>query len=119
MLALSTTAKETIWWERFFESIDFSPGHKTSIECDNRQTIRAFISDNAKFTTKLRHVDIHKHWLRQEVRKGTIDIRWTPTAAILADGLTKTLSSQRHKEFIRLIGMQNSKSGQNEDSGRI
>ena len=106
LLALSATARETIWWERFFETIDFNPGHKTSIECDNKQTIRAFLADNAKYTTKLRHVDIHRHWLRQEVKKGTIAIRWTPTAVILADGLTKALSVQRHKEFIRLIGMQ-------------
>ena len=69
------------------------------------------MSDNAKFTTKLRHVDIHKHWLRQEVRKGTINIRWTPTAEILADGLTKALSAQRHKEFVRLIGMEDIKGG--------
>lgn len=31
LLALSTTAKQTIWWERIFDSIDFNPGHKTSI----------------------------------------------------------------------------------------
>ena len=81
-------------------------GGPTHIECDNRQTIRAFTTPAAKLTTKLRHVDIHRHWLRQEVQKGTITIQWTPTASILADGFTKALSPQKHKEFVKLIGLQ-------------
>lgn len=75
MLALSITAKETIWWNRFFDSIDFDPGHETFIQCDNTQTIRAFTSDTPRFMTKLRHVDIHRHWLRQEVRSKRINIQ--------------------------------------------
>ena len=109
LLALSTTGKETMWWTRFFDAISFDPGHKTFIQCDNRQTIRAFTSESARFTTKLRHVDIHNHWMKQEYSKGTFDIHWTPTTTILADGLTKPLSGQRHKEFIRLIGMKDLK----------
>lgn len=105
LLALSTTGKELIWWTRFFESINFSPGHDTYIQCDNMQTIRAFTADTPRFTTKLRHVDIHRHWLRQEVQSRRISIEWTSTTAILADGLTKALPPQRHKEFVRLIGL--------------
>lgn len=114
LLAISTTGKETIWWTRFFDSIDFNPGHETHIQCDNRQTIRAFTSDTPRFTTKLRHVDIHRHWLRQEVQSKRIFIEWTSTTAILADGLTKSLPPQRHKEFVRLIGLR--KSGPRHDA---
>ena len=105
LLAISTAGKETIWWTRFFESINFDLGHKTYIQCDNMQTIRAFTSDTPRFTTKLRHVDIHRHWLRQEVQKNRIAIEWNSTTSILADGLTKSLPPQRHKEFVRLIGL--------------
>lgn len=103
LLAISTTAKESMWWTRFFEAINFEPGHKIFIQCDNTQTIRAFTSD--KFTTKLRHVDIHRHWLKQKVQSGHINIKWTSSTTILADGLTKSLPPQRHKEFIRLLGL--------------
>ena len=70
------------------------------------KTIRAFTLDTPKFTTKLRHVDIHRHWLRQEVQNKQISIEWTSTTSILADGLTKPLPPQRHKEFVRLIRLQ-------------
>lgn len=79
--------------------------HETYIQCDNMQTIRAFTADTPKFTTKLRHVDIHRHLLRQVVQSKRISIEWTSTTAILADGLTKALPPQRHKEFVRLIGL--------------
>lgn len=105
LLAISSTAKETMWWTRFFEAINFEPGHDIFIQCDNKQTIRAFTSDTAKFTTKLRHVDIHRHWLRQEVQSNRISIEWVPSTEILADGLTKSLPPQRHKEFVRLLGL--------------
>ncbi len=78
----------------------------TYIECDNKQTIRAFIKPRSQLTTKLRHVDIHRHWLRQEVLNNTVTIKYTPTTSILADELTKMLPPQRYKEFIRLIELE-------------
>lgn len=105
LLAILTTAKETIWWGQFFENIEFKPGHKTFIQCDNTRTIRAFTAETPKFTTKLRHVDIHRHWLRQEIQDERINVQWTSSASILADGLTKLLPPQRHKEFLRLLGL--------------
>ena len=74
LLAISSTAKEAMWWGRFFEAINFEPGHEIFIQCDSKQTIRAFTSDTPKFTTKLRHVDIHRHWLRQEVQSKRVSI---------------------------------------------
>ena len=105
LLAISQTAKETIWWSRLFELIEFDLGNDLTIQCDNRQTIRALISENPRFSTKLRHVDIHSHWLRQEVINKRISINWVPSAQILADGFTKALPIQRHKEFINLLGL--------------
>jgi hypothetical protein len=65
------------------------------------QTIRLVTKDGVKLNTKLRHVDIHHHWLRQEVQEGRIQIDWTPTALMTADGLTKALPRQKHEGFVR------------------
>lgn len=106
LLSISTTAKETLWWQRFFSAIEFDPGHKLTIQCDNQQTIRALTEENPRFTTKLRHVDIHTHWLRQEIaQKSSIDIKWTSSATIIADGFTKPLTIQRHANFINMLGL--------------
>lgn len=70
--------------------------------CDNLQTIKILTIN--WLIIKLRHVDTHKHWLRQEA-SGEIPITWVRATVILADGLTKSLPTQRHLEFIELLGL--------------
>jgi hypothetical protein len=41
-----------------------------TLYCDNQQTIRLLTQEGQKLDTKLRHIDIHQHWLRQEVQAG-------------------------------------------------
>jgi hypothetical protein len=59
LLALSLTAKEFIWWTRFFEQIQFDLEEESTIYCDNLQTIRLMTKETPKLQTALKHVDIH------------------------------------------------------------
>ncbi len=77
-----------------------------TIECDNSQRIWLLVDKPMKLQTKLWHVNIHSHWLRQEVQRGSIQICWVPTKEMVADGLTKALSSaQKHYFFVRMTGI--------------
>ena len=58
------------------------------------------------FQTKLRHVDIHRLWVRQEVQAKRLQIEWLNTSEMPADGLTKPLTRVKHEAFIRQIGME-------------
>ena len=54
-----------------------------TIECDNMQTIRLLVEESMKLQTKLRHINIHLHWLRQEVQRQTAGCqqrKWQQTA---------------------------------------
>jgi hypothetical protein len=53
--------------------------------------------------TKLKHVDIQHHWLRQEVSKKNIQIEWISTAEMSADGLTTSLPRQKHEIFVKQL----------------
>ena len=105
LLSLSTAAKEVIWWRRFFAAVKFDTQQATEIHCDNLQTIRILTKETVKLETRLRHVDIHQHWLRQEVEDGTVTIKWLPTAQMPADGLTKALPAQKHATFIEQLNL--------------
>ena len=76
-----------------------------TIGCDNLQTIRLLTKEGQKLDSKLRHVDIHRHWLRQEVQRGSIQLKYVKTAEMPADGLTKSLPSQKHEIFIKQLGL--------------
>lgn len=103
LLALTEAAKQIIWWHRFFKDICFE-GASTTINCDNRQTVRIMVHNKA-IQTRLRHVDIRNHWLRQEQQNGRIKIQWTPTDSMPVDRLTKALPSNLHSRFVQYLGL--------------
>jgi hypothetical protein len=85
------TAKELIYLSCLLKALSIELDEPLAIKCDNRQTIR-LLAESAKLQTKLRHIDIHSHWLRQEVQWGSITLTWQESKKIMADGLTKALS---------------------------
>jgi hypothetical protein len=73
-------------------------------------TVGVVTKDEDKLFTRLRHVDVHQHWLRQEVADGRVSVQWKPTDVMPADGLTKILVRQNHVEFLKLLGLKDVKS---------
>ena len=75
------------------------------INCNNQQTIQLLVKDLLTLMTKLKHVDIHCHWLREQVANEKIKVTWIPTSQMPADGLTKALPRQKHQNFVRQLGL--------------
>ena len=75
LLALSQTAREALFIGRLFHALTLELDEPMSVQCDNMQTIRLVCEESMKLQTKLRHVDIHNHWLRQEHAAGRIKIQ--------------------------------------------
>jgi hypothetical protein len=106
LLALCQCAKEAIYIGRLLKELTIQlDDHRIRIQCDNQQTIRLVTSEIAQLKTQLRHVDIHNHWLRQEVTNGTIQVVYTPTDSMMADGLTKALQGGRFEAFVTQLGL--------------
>jgi hypothetical protein len=106
LLAMSEAGKSLLMWLRLFKTIMFDPGHPVALQCDNSQTIGLLLKESPQLRTKLRHIDIHQHWLRQEVQSGRLPVQWTKTSEMVADGLTKMLPRLKHAEFVRMLGME-------------
>lgn len=106
LLALAQAAKETLFVSRLLKELSIVLDDKTiHIECDNQQTIKLVTAEIALLKTKLRHVDIHNHWLRQEISAERITVDYTPSAKMVADGLTKALPTGSWSKFLTLLGM--------------
>jgi hypothetical protein len=104
LMALSHAATEIYWWRRLFTQIELDI-KDYKVECDNQQTIRLLTTPAIKLATKLKHLDIHQHWLRQEIQANRLNIQWISTLEMPADGLTKALDRQKHKTFIKQLGL--------------
>src|SRR5271170_5211995 len=106
LLALSQAAKEALFVSRLIKELQIKlDDNHIRIECDNKQTIRLVTEDIAVLQTKLRHVDIHNHWLRQEVQSGTINVEYTESAQMMADGLTKALQNNDFSRFVEHMNL--------------
>src|SRR5262249_43723766 len=104
LLSLSAGASELYSLQRLFKGLDFDLGRPvTSIACDNQQTIRLVTAEMPQLTTRLKHVDIRQHWLRQEVQAKRLSIDYLPTAEMPADGLTKALPKQKFQVFVKQL----------------
>ncbi|CCE34829.1 related to retrotransposon HobS hobase [Claviceps purpurea 20.1] len=105
LLALQQTAKETMALQRLFKDIKFNTEEDYIIHCDNRQTIRLVLNESERINTRLRHVDIHGMWLKQEFNRGSFMIDYLPTAEMPADGFTKALNRQMFERFRTMLGL--------------
>lgn len=105
LLALSRVAIDLYWWRRFFSNIKLDLEQQYAIWCDNLQTIRLLEISSPKLSTKLKHVDIHQHWLRQELEEKRLRIEWISTNEMEADGFTKPLPRLKHESFIKQLGL--------------
>ncbi len=105
LLTLTRIVKKVMWWRRFFEVIRFDSMKTLHIRCDNRQTLRILKKDVFKLDIKLKHVDIHRHWLRQKMQTNEIHVSWVFTSEMSADEFIKILSRQKHEEFIRQLNL--------------
>ena len=106
LLSLSAGASELYSLKRLFQGLDFDLGRPvTTILCDNQQTIRLVTAEIPQLTTRLKHVDIRQHWLRQEVQEGRLAIEYLPSSQMPADGLTKALSVQKFRIFVQQLGL--------------
>ncbi|EED23215.1 conserved hypothetical protein [Talaromyces stipitatus ATCC 10500] len=106
LLALSQAAKEGIYVMRLLKELDIKlESPILHLECDNQQTISLIEKDIVTLKTRLRHVDIHHHWLRQEHQEGRVQVDYVPTRKMIANGLTKALGKGEFDEFLKQVGM--------------
>nr|KMM68890.1 hypothetical protein CPAG_05213 [Coccidioides posadasii RMSCC 3488] len=79
LLALSHTGTQVYWWQQFFKQLGFNPGHCLSLQTDNQMAAGICTKTKPSISTKLKHVDIHQHWLQECVQDRSLDISWIST----------------------------------------
>ena len=77
------------------------PQPATLLFCDNKCAV-GISNDDVKMK-RSKYFDIKWHWIRDRVRTGHYDVRWTTTASNIADFFTKILSVADHIRFMLIL----------------
>ena len=102
-MATAATTKEATWLKVLFSEIE------PSLTCT---AIKLFIDNqlamsllkNTTFHDWMKHIAIHRHYIREKVDEGEIILEYLPTAEQVANILTKPLSREKHIFFIEGMG---------------
>lgn len=71
-MALSEATKEEIFLRRFTDELGFGRIFKGTIYCDNQGA--KLLSESPVFHSRLKHIDIRHHFVRDAVREGKVNI---------------------------------------------
>ncbi|CAI7743769.1 unnamed protein product [Closterium sp. NIES-53] len=102
-MALFHGVKEVVWMRRLLEELGQEQQVRTPVFCDNQGAIA--MAHNAVLHGLNKHMHIKWHWVRKEVKKGTISLHYINTTKQPADFLTKRLAEHQHWSCATLCGI--------------
>lgn len=101
--ALASTTAEILWVINLLKELNISSHILPTIYCDNIGA--TYVAANPKFHSKMKHIGLDYHFVRQSVQNGSIRVSYISNKEQLADALTKPLPRQQFHDNINKIGL--------------
>ncbi len=89
----TNTIKHIVALYQFFTELRLPLTLPITLHADNQSTIS--LSQNLEFYTRTRYIDTAYHYQREKIENGVIKIVYIPTKNIVANSLTKPLTSAK------------------------
>ncbi|CAG4955863.1 unnamed protein product [Colias eurytheme] len=104
-MALSEACKEAVYLRNLI--IEISGGEivntPVNLLSDNQSSQK--LACNPLFHRRTKHIDVRHHFIRECIVKELVNISYIPTSEMPADILTKSLCSEKHYKFIKMLGL--------------
>lgn len=97
--SMANATIEIMWLQMLLEELRVSCPSTTRLWCDNMGA--KYLSSNPIFHGRMKHIEVDYHFVRDQVSKRLLDVRFISTDDQLADGFTKALPQQRFHQFTR------------------
>lgn len=103
-MALAKGAQQARWVHHFLAEVGHGLPLPSHLKSDNKSAIA--ISENPKFHSRVKHIDIRFHYLRDAVRSGELKVEYIPSEDNPADILTKSLGTTLHRRQVGLLQLE-------------
>ena len=102
-MALASAAQEAIWMQQLVGDMENKSTSPIMIYEDNQSAI--CMTKNPQFHGRAKHIDIKFHFIREQVEKGTVNLKYCPSEEMIADMLTKGLSKDKFYKNRAMAGV--------------
>lgn len=94
---------ELLWLKRLLTEVGFPPGSAMNLFCDNKAAID--ISHNPIQHDRTKHVEVDRHFIKQNLEEKIIQFPFVKSEDQLADILTKAVSSRAFYDSLDKLGV--------------
>ncbi|KAH0818662.1 hypothetical protein GEV33_004129 [Tenebrio molitor] len=105
-IAIAEASRELLWIRRLLEDFHIEQTKPIRIYADNQSAIKLIKTGESRNKTK--HIDVKYHFVTDLEKKKIIEIRYCPTAEMIADVMTKPLGAvklKKHREACQLVDL--------------
>ena len=102
-VALSSAAQESLWLQQRLADLKKEEAKFMVIHEDNQSAIS--MAKNLQFHGRTKHTTIKYHFIREQVTNGELELRYCRTNDMIADMMTKGLSSEQFEKLRLMAGM--------------
>lgn len=102
-VAMSRCAQQIVWMQAWLGEVGINYSTPGVIKGDNRGAIA--LTKNTKDHGKVKHIDIHHHYIRELVESSAIIVEQIPSVNNAADLFTKPLSHDNHHRLLQMLNI--------------
>ena len=100
----AVAACEVAWLQMLLADLGIQVQVPVVIHCDNLSSIQ--LARNPVFHARMKHIEVHYHFIRKRVLDGDIDLTYVGTDEQVADIFTKALGAEKLRRFRAMLGVQ-------------
>jgi hypothetical protein len=103
-ISASSAGRDIIWMRSLLTELGHKMDKPSPLMVDNQSALK--VLKNPEHHSKMKHIDIKMHWIRQEIKRRAIEVHFLPTSDMIADILTKPLpraAVERHRLALGLM----------------
>nr|GEW25231.1 putative copia-type protein [Tanacetum cinerariifolium] len=96
---------EALWIRKLVSKIGFPPRGSTQIMCDNKAAIQ--ISKNHVQHDRTKHVEVDRHFIKEKLEAGIIELPFVKSSNQLADILTNAVGTDMFHKCLSKLNFEN------------